>query len=281
MTLKRVVIFGGTGLLGPYIEDAFCSGYDVTSISRSSRPYACDLTNSQDVAEVISVLNPDIVIHLVALTNVDQCQDEPDLADQINHQTVLNLVSALAPHVRLVYISTDQLYPDVSGLHAEDDVDPMNIYAQTKLAGEQAALAHQNAVALRTNLFGVSKTQGRMSLSDFFIQSFKNRTPIKIFEDSMFSPLHMKTLADLILQISETDMTGVYNLGSREGMSKADFALALADHLGLNSDCATITQSTQIGGRAPRPRDMRIDVTKIEAALGVKMPTLQEEIEKL
>ena len=67
----------------------------------------------------------------------------------------------------------------------------------------------------------------------------------------------------------------------REGKSKADFALAVAEHLGLSTKSATVGSSATIPGRAPRTKDLRMDVTRIERALDRAMPTLDQEIARL
>jgi dTDP-4-dehydrorhamnose reductase len=76
-------------------------------------------------------------------------------------------------------------------------------------------------------------------------------------------------------------MTGVFNTGCRKGASKADFALSIARHKGLQTETAKVGSSAVMPDRAPRPKDMRMDVSRIENALGRPMPTLEEEVKKL
>jgi dTDP-4-dehydrorhamnose reductase len=173
------------------------------------------------------------------------------------------------------------VYPDCKGPHAEGNENPVNIYGRSKLAGETAALSHSGALVLRTNIFGPSRTPGRASLSDFVIGSLSQGKSIQLFEDIYFSPLHMETVCALMVGALEKGLVGVYNMGSREGMSKKDFSLKVALHKELPTDRTKTVKSSHIQGRAPRPKDMRLDVSRIEKALGREMPTLEDEIRNL
>lgn len=278
---RTLLICGGTGLLGPYMLKAFEDTWDVVVSSRNSNTYPCDFTDPAAVDALVKQVQPNAVIHLIALTNVDECENNPEQAQTINADTVKTLVQALPPETHLTYISTDQVYSNTDGPHTEGTENPVNVYGSSKLNGEEEALKHSEALTLRVNLFGPSQTQGRQSLDDFFIKSFKNGDAITMFEDVYFSPLHMSTLSQIVSKAVDARLSGAYNLGTRDGMSKADFALKLAKHLGLDPSAAQIGKSAHITGRALRPKDLRMDVGKIEQALGIQMPTLEQEIQKL
>ena len=91
----------------------------------------------------------------------------------------------------------------------------------------------------------------------------------------------MQTLSDFIREIVRKKLNGVFNLGCRAGASKSDFGFLVADHLSLPTHAVTVGVSTQMPDRAPRPSDMRLDVSRIETALETEMPTLEEEVRKL
>jgi dTDP-4-dehydrorhamnose reductase len=278
--VRTYVVTGATGLFGPYLLEAAARRGKAIGWSRHTAP-AVDLLDDDSVARAAAEALPDVVIHAAALTDVDRCEREPALADQANRQATRNLVRHLPPTTRLMYVSTDQVYPNQPGPHREGSEAPVNTYGATKLAGEHEALAHRNSLALRLNLFGQSRTTGRKSLSDFFVESLAGRKPTTLFRDSFFSPLHMATLAELILDLAATRANGTYNVGSRAGMSKRDFALAIAAHLALPTESAVDADSQDMPNRAPRPRDLRLDVTAVESVLGRSMPTLMQEVARL
>jgi dTDP-4-dehydrorhamnose reductase len=167
-----------------------------------------------------------------------------------------------------------------SGPFPENLASVYNTYGFSKIAAEFAAL-QVRACALRTNFFGKSERSGRLSFSDWLYQALSNTQQINVFEDVLFSPLGMPTLVQQLANIVQQQPIGVFNLGSREGLSKADFAFAFAEAAGLPTDSmtrATSSASTQI--QAYRPKDMRMDSSQLEALLGVTLPTLREEIQQ-
>lgn len=277
----RWLITGATGLLADYLKEACSRSGKVTTTARSGGDLPCDLCQKDTVRRLVDDAAPDIVVHAAALTDVDRCQREPEQAFAANRDTVANLAAVLPASSRIVLISTDQVYPEAAAPHREEAAAPVNVYGQSKLEGEQAALEHPGSVALRTNFFGPSRTSGRESLSDFFVAKFTNREPVRLFDDLLFSPLHMASLGALVVEVAERGLAGVFNAGCREGRSKAAFALAVAKHLNLTTETAEIAASEVLPDRAPRARDLRLDVSRIEAALGRRMPTLDEEIARL
>jgi len=278
---QKILITGATGLFGPYLVKAFSDLGEVIGLGRSTGTILCDLTGRDQTNEVVSKIAPSLTIHCAALTNVDACEASPDDADRQNHLATANLVAALPKRSRLLFISTDQVYPDTVGPHKEGTESPVNEYGKSKLAGEREALNHGNAVAVRTNMFGPSLTQGRQSLSDFVIQNLSAQVPTTLFRDVLFSPLHFRTLAEYLRKLAVSDYVGACNLGSRDGITKAEFGLAVAVQKKLSLENATIGHSTRLPGRAPRSHDLRMEVSRIEEILAAQMPATLEEIRKL
>ena len=280
-----VLTLGATGLLGttlaPILE---ASGHQVVRHGFSSAAdEKADLSDFLQTSALVARVKPDCIINLVALTNVDQCEREPQKAYLLNVASVINVVRAIgeqAPDCHLVQISTDQVY-DANGPHAEADVTVTNTYAFSKIAAELAARTRSSTI-LRTTFFGRSRCANRTSFSDWVVRALRHDEPISVFNDILFSPLEIKTLAIMIERVVSKRPSGLFNLGSRDGMSKADFAFALAEVVGLPTTHITRTVSTDnplLG--AYRPKDMRMDSSNFESTLGLKLPTLIEQIHSL
>lgn len=279
--MARILIAGGTGLLGstvgPYLagqrHDVFIHGRRVAGALRA------DLSEPDAARWLLDDVKPDVVINLVALTDVDACEMQPSEAKRINVDVVRNIADWISggngPY-HLIQISTDQVYSG-EGPHSEDSANPINEYARSKLEAEAVASQVPSTI-VRTNFFGRSRCSGRASLSDWLVQSLSEGKSISVFEDVLFGPLSMNALAVMIGMLVDARPSGVLNLGSREGLSKAAFAFALAATLNLPTK--TMSEGLFEGGRfaAQRPKDMRMNCSKFEAALGVKLPTLLQEI---
>lgn len=282
MDTQKVVVFGSSGLLGPYVCKAFTdAGMEVVAVGKDNAEIICDLTSPSQTQAFIDKHQPDIVVNLVAMTNVDACEEHPATADIMNRQTAASVASALPEDVYLIHVSTDQVYPDTQGPHSEENIAPVNVYGKSKLKGEEEALKHARTLVLRTNIFGPSLTKGRTSLSDFFVKSLREQAPMKLFTDVLFSPVHMETLSFYMVQCRRRGVTGTFNLASRAGFSKADFATLMAKELGWSLSNSEYVPSSTIADRAHRPKDLRMDVSAIENALGEEMPTLKQEVVNL
>lgn len=283
--MASILVTGATGLLGSSLVPALrAAGHTVHSHGHShAAEQQADLGDWAQTAAMLGRTRPDCIINLAALTNVDLCEAEPQQAYRLNTLPVAHLarwMRAQAPACHLVQISSDMVY-DGAGPHAEGDVRVANTYALSKLAAEHAAAGVPSTV-LRTNFFGRSRRAGRASFSDWLVQGMREGRPMTVFDDVLFTPLAIDTLCALLAQVAEARPRGVYNLGARDGMSKADFAYALAAALGLPTGALQRGRSADAPAlRARRPTDMRTDCSLFEHTMGLRLPTLAEQIQSL
>ncbi len=270
-------MFGCT--LAPFLE---AQGHTVIRHGHSTAAdVVCDLINCVDTAAMLETVAPDCVVNLVAATNVDECERSPHTAYLLNIRTVENLVAGLAGRKSafLIQVSTDQVY-DALGNSDENDVRLTNIYALSKYAGELAALRMPAAV-LRTNFFGPSRHPNRKSFSDWLLDKFRDGKGFTAFSDVAVTPLSMDTLSAAIDRVLRHQVAGVFNLGSRQGMSKADFAAALAHTFDLPTEAMRRGSTTDVELAAYRPKDMCMNSSKFEQTFGMKLPRLSDEIKRL
>ena len=282
--MKRILVTGATGLLGSSLVPALREqGHEVVRLGHAQRgDIDADLTDILDTHRALDSTVPDVIINLAALTDVDRCEREPAAAYRLNARIVDYLAGWIRSRTRschLIQISTDQVYGG-SGPHREERVELINYYAFSKYAGELLAQS-VDATVLRTNLFGHSRIANRQSLSDWLVSAMKERRPIHVFDDVLFSPLSLESLSHMIGLVVEQEIRGVFNLGSREGMSKADFAFCLARHLEMPTAQLSRGLMTAATLAARRPRDMRMDSSRFEAAFSTTLPTLESELARM
>lgn len=283
--MLKILVLGGTGYLGsslvPKLKD------DNFEVLVQGRFEGCDVRF--DPSDFFSTLNtlaeckPDVIINLVAATNVDECEKNPNIAWNANVKVSASLVNAIehlspAYNPFIVYISTDQVYSKKDA-HSEKFVDPVNIYGVTKYAADLIFRQMSGAI-IRTNFFGKSKRADRMSFSDWLVNSLRSKIPITLFDDIVFSPLHVDSLCDYIIQIINNRIQGVFNVGSRDSISKADFGFELARMLGLSTDNVRIGSMKDSKLFAHRPSNMAMSTKKIESALNLCCLPVIHEIRK-
>ncbi len=277
-----ILVTGATGLLGCTLVPrlAACGHTVIRHGFNASADVRADLRDSVQTAAMIDAARPDCIVNLAALTNVDACESDPQAAYLLNVLAVANLAGAMQGACHLVHMSSDQVY-DGPGPHAEASLTIRNTYAFSKMAGELAC-AGVSSTVLRTNFFGRSHCPGRNSFSDWLVGSLRAGAPITVFDDVLFAPLAIDTLAGMIEQVVRKRPQGVFNLGAADGMSKADFAFALA--AALNLPTATMQRGLALahaGLSARRPADMRTDSRLFERTMALRLPSLIDEIHSL
>ncbi len=285
----RILITGTGGLLGSNLALEAASNHTVFGVDRSCpqkttafTPLVADLLDPGAVESILDDTQPDWVIHCAAQANVDACEHDPENARELNTE----LPRKLARHVarggaRLLHVSTDAVFDGHKDEYTEDDLpNPVNVYAQTKLAGENAVLeAAPDAIVARINIFGWSPT-GKRSLAEFFFNNLAAGNQIKGFTDVFFCPVLVNDIADLFYQMLAKGLRGLYHVVSSENVSKYDFGIAIARKFDFDPELITPISVTQAGLQAVRSPNLTLQVDKLINDLGVVPPALSPGIER-
>lgn len=274
--MKRLFITGGSGLLGSKFKYIAGDTYEIITTHHKNpgeNSVQFDVTDEKDVAEKITSLNPDAVVHAAALTNVDYCEDHPDEAWNINAKGTDNVAKACEKvGSKLVYVSTDFVFDGERGMYCEEDeTNPLGHYARTKLEGEEFLKTHRDldyAVARVSVLYG---WHTRMNFVTWVINELKNGNEINIVTDQYNSPTLADNAAEAMIKIIEMDKTGVYHTVGGERINRFDFAVNIAEVFDLDSGLINPIKSTNFVQKARRPKDSSLNVEKVQKDLGIKM----------
>ena len=243
-----------------------------------------DLTRPRTLAAALESTKPDLVVNCAGLTKVDQCQREPDMAHTVNTLGSGALAqAAFKNQAGFVHVSTDAVYADGVGPHPESDAGgELSEYAASKLEAESAvSKAHPGVLVLRTCMIGWNQNPGLSSLAEWIVSTLRAGNQVPGFVDVRFSPLYTGTLAKLMLSAAQRGLTGVFNLGSSDGLSKYQTALLFAQSLGLESEMVKPVSQNQADLAVPRPEDPVMDSSQFYNALGAQAPTVAQEVGKM
>lgn len=286
----RILITGASGLLGLNLALETTRRHTVFGTvnhhalkTDAFTVIQTDLLVPGAVEWLLEQTQPDWVIHCAALANLDACEADPLLAQQLNTE----LPSKLAGHVarsgaRLVHISTDSVFDGLRGHYSEEDLaSPIGVYSRTKLNGELAVCeANPTAIIARVNLFGWSLS-GNRSLAEFFFNNLSLRKQVMGFTDVFFCPLLANDLADIFCKMLEQNLNGLYHVVSSESLSKYDFGMRLAQRFNLDGSLINPTSVTQSGLKAIRSPNLTLRSEKLARALGEPLPRLSTGLEQL
>ena len=275
-------LIGGSGFLGKKIHDFMRNKVDTYVLSRTTPFFECkhinfDITNFEK--NFFNINSPDIVINLSAITDVDFCERFPEQAHAVHVQGVSNLVGSLNPNVKLFQFSTDQVY-DGSDFHKEASVKPINTYARTKFLGEKFIIDF-GGIVIRTNFVGWSCSSNNKSLANWIVDSSLKNKKITLFDDIIFNPIYINDIPFYLEKLFSLYKCGIYNLGSTDCIDKYNFGLKLLTSLSLSTSFIIKGKSNKDTFYAKRPKNMCMNVSKIENLMKIKLTNINDLINKI
>lgn len=288
----RLLVTGVSGLLGLNLAIQAAGRFDVTGVMRGERarpapgaPFdtlLADLTDPHSLKQVMEAAAPDVIVNCAALTEVDYCEAQPEEAQQINTD-LPGRIACLAARsgVKLLHISTDSVFDGLRGGYCEEDEpNPVNVYARTKLEGERAVFeANPDALVARVNFYGWS-WQGRRSLAEWFYLNLSQGKSIFGFADIVFSPLLVNDMIEILLRMIEKRLSGLYHVVSPESQSKFAFGRMLAREFGFNENLVSPATCHDAGLKALRSPLLNLHPDKLARALGEQLPGQEDSMRR-
>tara|TARA_B100001175_G_C19323508_1_gene548938 strand:- start:14 stop:868 length:855 start_codon:yes stop_codon:yes gene_type:complete len=276
---KKIAILGTNGFLNKNISaNIDTKNFEIIKLGKKNYDLKCDYLDINQIIKTLNKYNFDSIINCIGYTNIDNLPKDRELCFLLNAKVTQNLVQGINNSKSkpfLIHFSTDHLY-STKGYSKEDNINIKNYYALTKLYSEYFA-GFTKSIVLRSNFFGKSKHELKISLSDWIIKSLKNNKKIYVFNDILFNPITFDTLGKIINIILNNKKIGIFNVGSKNGFSKSQFAKILANHYNLNRKLLIPTSYKKILKNI-RPKDMRMDCNKFQKYFKINIPTLEEEI---
>jgi dTDP-4-dehydrorhamnose reductase len=273
----KILLAGANGQLGREIcRSRLPSGVRLITATRSQ----LDLTRPDDIAGFVRDAAPDLVINAAAYTAVDKAELEPDLAFAVNRDGAAALAkAAAAQNAPIIHISTDYVFDGRKDDFwvEEDRPNPINVYGESKLDGETAVIgANERHLIVRVSWLYAST--GNNFLRNM-LRLGRERSHLTIVKDQIGRPTSAADLADALIGMALQTMNGqgewgIYHFSnSGEPTSWHGFATAIFCYAARWSSMPPILDpiSTEdFGARAPRPRNSRLDLGKIERVYGLR-----------
>ena len=230
-----------------------------------------DLTDPGSAEGLLAVVRPDWVIHTAALTNVDRCQTEPDLARLVNRDMVAHLAVACRRHnAGLMHLSTDYVFDGRDGPYGEGDApNPLSHYGVLKLESEQLVLQQGlRGVVIRTLwLFGcVAHT--RPNLVTWPLGALLKGESVHIVDDQWGNPTYVDDLARTLINLCRDEAHGLFHMGGASYMTRYEMTLRLARFFGLEEGLVKAQSTAATNQQAARPLRSGLRTDALNRRLG-------------
>ena len=275
----KYLLIGSNGLLGSKLKKILPIK-DSLFVARKKSNYNIDLLDFKKLKKLFEKYTFLNVINTAAITNLEICQKKKNLCKKINYLLPLRLnILSKKYDFKLIQISTDQVYLSNHEIKnkEKDKIGFKNFYSKTKYLTEKALKKNPKTLIIRTNFTGFKENKKKTFIS-WIDESIKKRKKINLFNDLICSTLDVETCAKIIKKIVKKNMFGVYNLGTRDSLSKKDFAILYAKKMNKKIYYNETTANKIV---LKRPLNLRLNVKKIEKALGTKMISSLQSINNL
>lgn len=278
---KRVLITGKNGQVGSELHKVLSEypEYDCFYLGRNELP----LEETLVIQDILSMYEPDIIIHTAAYTAVDAAEEDKEMAFKVNHLATEQIAEyCTVNEVKLIYISTDYVFDGTSDRPILEGTSsqPINIYGESKRKGELSVLHFcPTAVILRTSWvyssFGSNFVKTMLKL-------LNEREQVKVVNDQVGSPTYAYDLAKAIVSIISFEKwtAGIYHYSNKGNVSWYEFAKAIAELKGLSCEVIPIP-SAEFPTLAKRPAYSVLDTAKIQETYRISIPPWRKSLSEM
>lgn len=237
--------------------------------------HVLDLRDDEALAEIFSMVQPEVVIHTAALSDIDYCQVHQQEANQVNVGITRTLADLCAgAGVRMIYFSSDSIFDGLKGQYIEEDAPaPLHHYGQTKVQGER--IVQQSCddwIIIRPSLIvGLPVLEAGNSFLWRMIKELKLGRTVAFPKQEIRSPVDVISLSRAVIELAGNDFNGILHISGNDTMNRFDMAQRIVGKLGYPLELVIDKKPAVNSGRAQRPRDVSLMNTRARAVLTTPM----------
>lgn len=289
----KILITGSNGLLGQKLVKLLSQSSDIQLIATSKGKnrstftdgyeyLEMDITDGEQVAEIIEKTRPNAIIHTAAMTNADQCENEKDLCWTMNVKATEYLVKAAEKHqIFFCYLSTDFVFDGESGPYCEEDLpSPISFYGWSKYAGEEIVKRAKCPWSIiRTVLvYGITHDMSRSNIILWVKKSLEAQQNIKVVTDQFRTPTLAENLAMGCYLVITKQAEGIFHISGKDFLTPYEMAIKTADFFGLDKSLITPVNADTFIQPAKRPPRTGFILHKAISVLGYNPVGFEEGI---
>ena len=280
----KVLVIGANGQLGSVLLNSLKKNFEVIGTYIVDEPedmIKLDITNNNEVNRVMDKIKPNIVINTAALTHVDRCEDETELAYSINVQGNTNLFNKCKEiNCKLIFVSSYYVFDGEKGWYSEtDEIKPLNVYAKTKIESEKITLQESNNLVIRTSKIYSWGIDNRNFIARM-INTLKQGNNFETTNDQFNNPISANDLAFSIKRLIQENATGIYNTGGPDYVNNFDFAKITAEVFNLNKKLIIGKSTQEFNAKALRPKKCALKIDKLINKINFSPKSIKENLKE-
>jgi dTDP-4-dehydrorhamnose reductase len=256
-----ILVIGATGLLG---QDVMRCPTKHRVIGAGSR--GADIRDAQATRALVRLHAPDWVLLLAAITNVDKCEREPELAWSVNRDGAVNVAQAVhEAGGRLIYVSTDYVFDGTRDFPYEYEVSdvkhPLSVYGATKSEAEDRVreLLPEACVARTSWVFG----RGRENFPLKVLAQAARHEEVTAVADKFSVPSYGRDVARILFELVEVNASGMFHAVNTGGTSWHEVAVETLRLAGIADVPVKPISIADMKWAAPRPRNSVLATTSL------------------
>ena len=286
----KSLIIGGSGMIGSHLTNACKSqGYETIStffekIPSSEHQFFLDITDREKTIQLISNQNPDIVFLASALTNVDLCEKNFEIAKSTNVTGTQNVIDGCKKiSSKLVYFSTSAVFDGKKIKYSEsDETCPVNNYGITKALSEQLIKNSKLPfLIIRTDQpYGWTEKWQRTNSVLRIIDNLKNNNVFNEITDWYNNPTYIPDMIISIMELIKQNSSGIYHIAGSDFLSRYDCAILVAEVFNLDKNLLKKINSSELNLPAKRA-NVNLDTEKLFNKIGMRIPSFKQGLSKM
>jgi len=244
---------------------------------------------SEDFEELLAEFSPSVVVNCAAMTDVDECEKQPELAHAINADAPGAMARYCSERgIGFVHVSTDYVFDGESNERYDEgsEPNPLQTYGRSKLAGDRnVRSAHDSPLIVRPSfVYGVNRASETPELTGFpaWVRSrLADGQEIPLFTDQYVTPSRAGSTAETLLGLIDDGASGAYHVAARSCVTPCEFGRVIASTIGAGTDALEEGSQSDVDRPATRPVNTCLDVEKVEERLGRAQPTLRADVDAI
>ncbi len=297
-TKQNLFITGASGFLGSNLIRflaPFCNlslQYHQTDINyMAGEKLRIDLTSEKEVKTAASSGKFDFVVHLAALTSVDECEKDKSYASKINIEGTRNIINYFNDkNIPVLFISTDLVFDGTKGNYSENDpVNPVNYYSETKIMAENIVLGtmSENAIFRIALSYGKSFAGAKGGYLDNLLQSLAVAKQQYLFHDQFRTPLYsfdfctaVKKLVERKIQRRAECQSKIYHIGGKEKVSRFELGIKTCEIFEIDNSLIKPSSMQHSGYTATRGADCSLNISLASKELDFQPESINDNLKK-